>query len=183
MNHFFFFLGLGVLAILAAINYTVGKNPYGYKGFGDLFVLVFFGLIGVCGTYYLNTHQLNWNILMPAFAIGMLSMGVLNLNNMRDIENDEKSGKKTLAVRLGSKRALAYHFLLILGALILSSIYVLLNFQSFYQFFFVITIPLFIKDLLEISKKDKPADFDPYLKKQALNTLLFSISFGAGLII
>ena len=98
------YLVLGLGAIAAAIKYTVGKNPYGYQGLGDLFVFIFFGLVGVCGTYYLHTHQLPWDILLPAASVGLLSVAVLNLNNLRDRESDAASGKRTLVVKLGSEK-------------------------------------------------------------------------------
>ncbi len=183
LTNFFIFFGLGILAIAAAINYTIGKNPYGYKGYGDLFVLIFFGLVGVLGTYFLNTHQFKWEILLPAFSVGMLSMAVLNLNNMRDIDNDEKSGKITLVVKLGTKKAKFYHGILICLSLGLTLTFVLLNFHSWYQFIFLITLPLFLKDLIKILNTKNPADLDPFLKKQAIHTLLFSITFGIGLIV
>lgn len=183
LTNFFIFFGLGILAIAAAINYTIGKNPYGYKGYGDLFVLIFFGLVGVLGTYFLNTHQFKWEILLPAFSVGMLSMAVLNLNNMRDIENDEKSGKITLVVKLGAKNSKFYHGILIWSSIALAVTFMVLNFQTWYQFIFLITLPLFIKDLIKILDNENPADLDPFLKKQAIHTLLFSITFGLGLIL
>jgi 1,4-dihydroxy-2-naphthoate octaprenyltransferase len=183
LTNFFIFFGLGILAIAAAINYTMGKNPYGYKGYGDLFVLIFFGLVGVLGTYFLNTHQFRWEILLPAFSVGMLSIAVLNLNNMRDIENDKESEKITLVVKLGSKKAKIYHAMLIWTSLALAVIFVLLDFNSWYQFIFLMTIPLFIKDLISILDNQNPAELDPFLKKQAIHTLLFSITFGLGLIL
>jgi 1,4-dihydroxy-2-naphthoate polyprenyltransferase len=107
----FFLLGLASLA--AAIKYTVGKNPYGYRGFGDLFVYIFFGLTGVLGTYFLHTGSIPWMMLLPASAIGFLSTAVLNLNNMRDVEGDARSGKRTLVVIMGNDKAHYYHLLLI----------------------------------------------------------------------
>lgn len=79
------FLLLGLLAIAAAVKYTVGKNPYGYRGLGDIAVFLFFGITGVAGTYFLHTNTIDWPELLPAVAIGMLATGVLNLNNLRDI--------------------------------------------------------------------------------------------------
>ncbi len=183
LTNFFIFFILGILAIVSAVKYTIGKNPYGYKGYGDLFVLIFFGLVGVLGTYFLNTHQFRWEILLPAFSVGMMSMAVLNLNNMRDIENDGQSGKITLVVKLGGEKAKFYHALLIWTSIALAIIYVLLNFQSWFQFLFLITAPLFIKDLIKILENKEPAELDPFLKKQAIHTLLFSITFGLGLIL
>ncbi len=177
------FLILGIFAIAAAINYTIGKNPYGYKGFGDLFVLIFFGIVGVVGTYFLNTLSFNWDVLLPAFAIGLLSMGVLNLNNLRDIENDRNSGKITLVVRLGYKRAKIYHASLIIIAFILASEFVFRNFENNFQFLFLLLLPFFIIDLRKIIKTENHADLDPFLKKTALKTLLFAILFTIGILI
>ena len=110
---FVIFIGLGVLAIIAAIKYTVGENAYGYSGYGDVFVFVFFGLVSVLGSNYLFTSSLNFSLLSPACTVGLLAAGVLNLNNMRDLENDQLMGKKTLAVSLGTHFSRLYHYLLI----------------------------------------------------------------------
>ena len=116
---FFFILGLS--AIYAAIKYTIGKNPYGYIGLGDIFVFIYFGIVGVAGTYYLHVNTFDPWILLPASAIGLLSSGVLNLNNMRDIENDARSGKRTLVVYIGSKAAKIYHLVLISLSIVFSA--------------------------------------------------------------
>ena len=102
------FLGLGFFAIVAAIRYTVGSNAYGYKGFGDLFVFLFFGCVSVLGSHYLYTFELDLSLIFPAISIGLLSVGVLNINNMRDRLNDKQFGKTTIAVRLGAKKAALY---------------------------------------------------------------------------
>ena len=126
------FFVLGIAAIAAAVKYTVGKNAYGYSGLGDLFVFLFFGLTGVLGTYYLNTLSLTWDVFLPAISIGLLSTGMLNLNNMRDIENDIKSGKHTLASKLGLRKAKYYHAFLVIGAIVSALIFILLQlFSSF----------------------------------------------------
>ena len=132
----FFFLGLA--SILAAIKYTVGKNAYGYAGFGDLFVLLFFGLLSVCGGYFLYTQSLPVSLFLPAFSIGFLSMGVLNLNNMRDVNSDRKSGKNTLVVKIGEEFARYYHIYLLAAAILFALLYNVINFKSFYQFIFLI---------------------------------------------
>lgn len=177
------FLILGVGAILSAIKYTIGKGAYGYSGFGDLFVFLFFGLAGVIGTYYLNTKQIEWDILLPAIVLGFLSMGVLNLNNMRDIDNDILSGKHTLASRLGLKKAKIYHMVLILGAFMLSIIFIVLNYSSVFNFLFVIAIIPMLNDLIGISKQDEQALLDPYLKRLALGTFVFTLLFGFGMLL
>ena len=177
----FFVIGLGAMA--AAIKYTVGKKAYGYFGLGDFFVFVFFGLTGVLGTYFLNTNFLRTEIILPAISVGFLSAGVLNLNNMRDWENDKVTGKNTIVVKFGIKAAKKYHIFLILGALVSAVIFVLLNYNSPFQFLFLITIPILFQDLNKVLKNTEPAKLDSFLKRLALTTLFFSITFGIGLII
>lgn len=177
------FFGLGVAAIAAAVNYTMGKNPYGYKGYGDLFVLIFFGFVGVIGTYYLNTHIIKINLFWPSLSVGLLSMAMLNLNNMRDIQNDSQSGKNTLVVKMGYPNAKVYHILIVIIPFISALIFTYLQFDSYFQFIFLITLPLFLVDLVKIYRTSDCAKLDPFLKKQAINTLLFSLTFGLGLIL
>jgi 1,4-dihydroxy-2-naphthoate octaprenyltransferase len=179
----FIFILIGIGAIVAAIKYTVGKKAYGYSGYGDLFVFLFFGIIGVAGTYYLNTNHLRWDILLPAASIGFFSMGVLNLNNMRDIENDLKSGKRTVASKFGFDRAKFYQEFLIHAGGVTSTIFVVLNYQSAWNLLYMLLMPLFLIDLLKINKTKDKALLDPFLKKLAISTLLFSIIFGIGLLI
>ncbi|MFU8843008.1 MAG: 1,4-dihydroxy-2-naphthoate polyprenyltransferase [Bacteroidales bacterium] len=179
----FIFLLAGVGAIIAAVKYTIGKNPYGYKGFGDLFVFLFFGLAGVVGTYFLNTHSFKWELLLPAAAIGFLSAGVLNLNNMRDRVNDQLSGKNTLVVILGIQKARWYHFSLILGSVIAGLAYMILNYHSPFQMLFLLTIPLLWINVVVVFNNQAPEELDPYLRKLALASLLFTITFGVGLIV
>ncbi len=120
------FIGMGVLAILSSIAYTVGNKPYGYVGLGDLSVFVFFGLLGVAGSYFLHTGRISLDIIIPAIGCGLLAVAVLNINNMRDIDNDRACGKKTVAVRLGEQPAKYYHVILIALAF-LSYVYYLLT--------------------------------------------------------
>lgn len=124
------FLALGVLAILAAIAYTVGNKPYGYVGLGDVSVFIFFGLLGVSGSYFLHAGQIEWRLLLPSLGCGLLAVSVLNINNMRDIENDALCGKRTVVVRLGQQRAKIYHLLLLVGALCAFASYLLLQDRS-----------------------------------------------------
>lgn len=105
------FLVLGLMAIVAAITYTVGRKPYGYMGLGDISVLVFFGWLSVAGTYYLQAGHFDSIVMLPATACGLLATAVLNINNLRDIENDKANGKNTLAVRLGpSSHVITMHY-------------------------------------------------------------------------
>ncbi len=175
------FLILGLTAIVAAIKYTVGKNPYGYIGFGDLFVYIFFGLLGVLGTYYLHTNYFYWPLIFPASAVGLLSTAVLNLNNMRDIEGDEKSGKRTLAVILGSKKAHNYHLILITLAWFSFISYTLIHYETAWQWIYVVTLPFFVIHLKKVYTTTPPAALDPHLKKLALATFATVLLYGIGM--
>lgn len=175
------FFILGIASIIAAVKYTIGKNPYGYSGFGDLFVFIFFGLIGVCGTYFLHTNQFHILLLLPAASIGLLSAGVLNLNNMRDIENDAASGKKTLVVRIGSENAKLYHTLLIVFSLILSVIYVVETWQSVYQLMFLLSVFPLGFHLYEVFQNHVPQKLNNQLKVLALTTFFFSVMYSLGI--
>lgn len=175
------FLAIGLAAITAAIKYTIGKKAYGYSGFGDLFVFIFFGLVAVCGTYFLATMNLQIDILLPAITMGFLSIGVLNLNNMRDMDNDKSSGKNTIALKLGYKVAKRYQSSLIILALTLLIIYSLLTHQPLISYIYIITFPIFITDLFRINNIIVKQSLDPFLKRLALSTLALSILFGIGL--
>ena len=113
------FLGLGLLAIIGAITYTLGKHSYGYMGFGDLGVFIFFGLLSTMGAYYLQAQTMSWEVFACAVAISFPIVGVLNLNNIRDMSNDLAHGKRTFASCLGQQGARSYHTLLIIGCLAL----------------------------------------------------------------
>lgn len=168
---------LGGAAIIAAIKYTVGKNAYGYHGWGDLFVFLFFGLLSVMGAYFLLAHEINATLFLPASAIGLLSGGVLNLNNMRDIENDRAYGKHTLPVLIGISKAKTYHFILIIGAFVCMTGYVLLHHTGICGFLFLLTLPLFILHLRKVIQSQGRA-LDPQLKVLSLSTLLFALLAG-----
>ena len=174
------FFGLGIASIAAAIKYTVGNSAYGYSGFGDIFVFLFFGLLSVVGSYFLYTKQLNFKIFLPAISIGLLSTAVLNLNNLRDREEDKTNNKNTLVVKLGIKRAKKYHYALIIGALITALIYTVSNFSSIYEFVFLVAFIPLVKNIITVSKNTIPAALDGELKKVALSTFLFAILFGIG---
>ncbi len=177
----FFFLG--VLSIAAAIKYTMGKRAYGYSGFGDLFVLLFFGLLSVCGSYYLFAKQLEFTIFLPAFSVGFLSVAVLNLNNMRDLESDIKANKNTFVVKIGSEFAKYYHYYLLISSFLVALLYNTIHFKSIYQFLFILAYIPIAKHFVVVFKNKTPKLLDPELKKIALSTFLFSILFGIGLLL
>lgn len=169
------FILLGIGSIGAAIKYTVGSNAYGYSGFGDVFVFVFFGLVSVLGSNFLFTKTFDWYLILPAISIGLLSVAVLNLNNMRDIENDKTSGKNTLVVKLGLKKAKIYHEIIIAIASISFLIFCLITKISLLPIL-VVNISLIIH-LNKIKKSNSYEDFDPELKKVALSTFALSLLF------
>lgn len=177
-----FFLGLGLLSIGAAVTYTVGRKPYGYMGLGDLSVLIFFGLIGVLGSFYLFTKTISWDVVLPAMSMGLLSVAVLNVNNIRDIDSDQVAGKYSIPVRLGRPKAVVYHWTLLALSVFFTALYTVLHYSSPWQLLFLLAIPLFALNAVAVQRK--PSELlDPWLKQMAMSALLFSLLFGIGLIL
>ena len=170
-----FFIVLGLLAIASAIRYTVGDTAYGYRGFGDFFVFVFFGLVSTLGVNFLYSKEVDYKLLLPAIAVGFLSVGVLNLNNMRDEASDRKAGKNTIVVKIGGAKAKIYHYFLIISAMVLVLIFAILKDFNFDQYIFLIAYFPLIKHLITVSKNTEPRALDPELKKLALSTFLLSV--------
>ncbi|SHM36141.1 1,4-dihydroxy-2-naphthoate prenyltransferase [Chryseobacterium carnipullorum] len=185
MKEFYTFIGLGIACILAAIGYTVGKKPYGYMGLGDLFVFVFFGLVSVCGSYFLFTKTFSWDMLLPGTAIGMMSMAVLNLNNMRDIESDRLSGKKSLALRIGFKNAMIYEMILLQLPLIFILMFLGMNgfiqAQNYYVFIVMILLLPLMKLRRKIMTVKEPKELDQYLKQVGIMTFVMAVLTAFGL--
>jgi len=172
---------LGVLAMLASIKYTYGKNAYGYIGLGDFFVFLFFGIVSVAGIYFLSTQRLSPDIFLPAASVGLMSVAVLNVNNIRDMENDARFKKKTMAVRMGEKGAKIYHLLLITTAFLLMIIFSVLQGKNIISYFYLLSIPIFINHLKKVFQ-GKGENLDVQLKVQALATLLFAFLAGLGMV-
>jgi 1,4-dihydroxy-2-naphthoate octaprenyltransferase len=172
------FLTLGITAIIAAIKYTAGKNPYGYKGWGDVFVFLFFGLVGVMGTYFLHTQNFKFDTVFPAISIGCFSAAVLNLNNLRDIENDKACGKNTLAVKLGWEKGKIYHYGLILTGIISIIYWGFINhFVSLNYLIILLPLLFFAFHLRTVFRATESKQMDAELKKVALSTFLLAILF------
>ncbi|MCS7004481.1 MAG: 1,4-dihydroxy-2-naphthoate polyprenyltransferase [Cytophagales bacterium] len=184
MTEFWIFFGIGLLALLAAIAYTNGKRPYGYEGYGDISVLIFFGYVAVGGTFFLHTKTWDWLVLLPATSSGVLAVGVLNLNNMRDIESDKAAGKYSIPVRIGYEKALIYHGLLCRIALICSLLYVVqLPNPQWYQYLFAIPIGFLLYRHLRAIGLQPPHKLDSHLKELVFISLLFTIFFGICIIV
>lgn len=167
-----FFL-LGIAAIAAAIRYTVGSSPYGYRGLGDIYVFIFFGLVGVAGTWYLHANHWQWAVLLPAATIGFFSAGVLNLNNIRDIESDKLSNKITLVVRMGRDAASRYHLFLIVGGWVSMLLFVLLFAPGWRIWPVFLSVPFFARNVYTVFQTGKSHSLDAELRNLALSTLLF----------
>lgn len=170
-----FYLILGILAIVSAIRYTVGNTAYGYRGFGDLFVFIFFGLVSTLGVNFLYSKQIDGLLFLPAIAIGFLSVGVLNLNNMRDEVSDRKSNKNTIVVKIGGANAKKYHYFLIISAMILMLAFAVASHFNLDQYLFLLAYIPLIKHLITVYKNQEPRILDPELKKLALSTFALSI--------
>lgn len=174
------FFVLGIVSIVASIRYTVGNYAYGYRGLGDVFVFVFFGLLSVIGCYVLYAKKIDHVVFLPACTIGLLSTAVLNLNNMRDRISDKKSNKMTLVVKMGAENAKKYHYTLIILAIVLATLFRVLYYTSPLNFVFMITyVPLFLHLKTVYHNKD-PKNLDPELKKLALTTFFLAILMGIG---
>jgi 1,4-dihydroxy-2-naphthoate polyprenyltransferase len=175
LGYSLFYLILGIAAIASAIRYTVGNTAYGYRGFGDVFVFVFFGLVSTLGVNFLYSKQLDAILILPATAIGFLSVAVLNLNNMRDEASDRKSGKNTLVVKMGIENAKKYHYFLIIGAMVLVLLFALLSNFHFDQYLFLIAYLPLVKHLIIVYNNQNSRSLDPELKKVALSTFALSV--------
>ena len=181
-SYFLGFLGLGLLAIWAAIRYTSGSNPYGYAGLGDISVFIFFGLVGVSGTYFLYSLQAEPMVFLIAVGLGCFSTAVLNINNIRDIDSDQLAGKRSIPVRIGRPKAIAYHWTLIAVAYLGLFGFAWLD-QSYNSLLACLTFPWMYFIGRGIQNATTAAETDPYLKQMALSTLVWTLLFGIGLII
>ncbi|NUY79808.1 1,4-dihydroxy-2-naphthoate octaprenyltransferase [Flavobacterium sp. MAH-1] len=169
------FLFLGFLAVASAIRYTVGNTAYGYRGYGDLFVLVFFGYVSTLGIYFMFMKEIDPKLILPATAVGFLSVGVLNLNNMRDEESDRKSGKNTIVVKIGGAAAKKYHFFLVVSAMLMVVIFSILDGFTAGQYIYLIAFLPMLAHLGRVAKNKEPRKLDPELKKLAISTFLMSV--------
>jgi 1,4-dihydroxy-2-naphthoate polyprenyltransferase len=169
-----FFL-LGLYAIAAAIRYTVGKSAYGYAGFGDVFVFVFFGWIGAVGTYVLCTGNIDLHVFLPASSVGAMSTMVLNLNNMRDHVNDAACGKRTMVVKIGFRKAKLYHLSLYLMSCVFFALWMLVHPVSSLIWLPALSLGVVALHSLKVIKTHQPAELDGQLKVVAILTFAFAL--------
>lgn len=180
---FLCFLGLGILAIVAAVTYTAGRRPYGYAGLGDISVLIFFGWVGVLGTYFLYARSIPFDMILPASSCGLFSVAVLNINNMRDIQSDKKAGKLSIPVRIGHQNAVYYHWFLLGSGMLCGVIFTIQNGVGVLPWLFLLSFPLFLRNAYAVEKFRTPLQLDPLLKQMAISTLIFVLLFGIGQIL
>lgn len=170
-------LFLGLLSIAAAIRYTAGSKPYGYVGLGDLSVLIFFGWVGVGGSYFLHTLTFDPAIILPATATGLVATGVLNLNNIRDTESDRIAGKRSIPVRIGFPSAAHYHAALLIAALLCLLCFLwtehVMKAQSLAALF--PSLALWLMNIQAVYRIGPKPTLDQYLKPLAISSLLLSI--------
>lgn len=167
---------LALFCVAAAITYTIGKKAYGYHGLGDLMVFIFFGLVSVLGVYSLYTKAFAPENILPAICVGLLSVAVLNLNNMRDYSNDAKAGKKTLVVKMGPNQAKIYHALLIILALLSLAVYIA-RLESPLLFMSMIPGIGLLFHLRKVMQVKQAKEFDPELKVVAFSTFGIALFF------
>ena len=169
---------MGAAAIMGAMKYTLGRNPYGYRGLGDVYVFLFFGLVAVMGSYFVASHTLFWRLLLPGAAVGCFSVGVLNVNNIRDMKTDA-ANRVTVAIRLGERKAKIYQTVLIVLGWLFMLVYCQLRMFSWWHYLFVITLPLFILHLRGVWKREGK-QLDPMLPLLVMSTFLFCLLAGVG---
>lgn len=176
-TEFWVFVGLGMLSILAAVTYTIGKNAYGYHGLGDLMVFVFFGLTGVLGSFYLNSKIFSIETILPAAAFGFLATGVLNMNNIRDIANDKACNKNTIPVIIGFQSAKIYQLALILLALFCGWIFITVFTAGRFSWIYFFNLPPFFILSRKIYSATENKAFDQFLKFTVFGSLLWTLLF------
>lgn len=172
-------LALGAAAVWAAWAYTGSAKPYGYVGLGDAMVFLFFGLVAVLGTSYLQTGGFAALDALPAAAFGLLAAAVLNVNNLRDLAGDRAAGKLTVPVRLGARGGRAYHLALLAGAPTLALAAALLEWRSVWQLLVLVTLPALAALQRQVNAREG-ASLDPLLKRTALTALAFAVTLGVG---
>lgn len=178
----FVFMILGFAAISSAMKYTLGKSPYGYRGLGDIYVFVFFGVVAVLGSYLVAAHTIpSWYMVLPAVSIGAFSVAVLNVNNIRDMETD-RATRVTLPLKMGETWAKVYQTALVLTGWAAMCGYAFSRMYSLWHYLFVLTLPLFIWHLAGVWRGRGHA-LDRMLPLLVVSTFLFAVLGGLGFVV
>jgi 1,4-dihydroxy-2-naphthoate octaprenyltransferase len=169
---------IGALSILAAWGYTGGKKPYGYLGFGEVSVFIFFGLVATIGSYYIQNKEINWQIFLISIPVGCLSCAVLVINNLRDLSNDELVGKRTLSVLLGDKKTRDFYTVLLVVSQLISTLAAVVNIRMLLT---LICIPMMINTIKKVARGAKGIELIPVLERTARLQLLLAVITAAAL--
>ena len=173
---------LGAAAIMGAMKYTLGRNPYGYRGLGDIFVFIFFGIVSVLGAYFVCAHTIpSWLMALPAASIGFFSVGVLNINNIRDMDTDA-ANRVTVAIRLGVHRSRIYQTILTVLGWVCIAAFFCCRFFDWVHFLFVLTLPLYVIDLKIVWTEEGRA-LDRALPILVMSTFALSLLAGLGYVL
>lgn len=178
----FVFMILGFAAISSAMKYTLGKSPFGYRGLGDIYVFIFFGIVAVLGSYLVAAHTIpTWYMLLPAVSIGAFSVAVLNVNNIRDMETD-RATRVTLPLKMGETWAKVYQTVLVLIGWAAMFGYAFSRMYSLWHYIFVLTLPLFIWHLIGVWR-GHGRSLDRMLPLLVVSTFLFALLGGLGFVV
>ena len=169
---------VGLFAIWAMFAYTMGEKPYGYNGWGDISAYFFYGVVAGIGGYYLYAQTLDWTVLLPMSSVGLLFTSTINLQNLRDFDNDKEYGKFTTAVKLGKKRAIAYHYVLVITSIILYILFPIVHgMDNVLNYLFILTMVPLVNHLRGfrklISSEASPSKLD---------TLMWPLTRGMGIV-
>jgi len=173
-------IAVGAVSILAAWGYTGGKRPYGYLGFGELSVFIFFGLVATVGSYYVQVEQISWNAVLLAMPMGCLSCSILVINNLRDLPQDALVNKRTLAVRLGDKKTRIFYALLLILAQITAALAGAINYKLLLT---LIWMPLTYNALMQVLKGADSKELISVLGKTSKLQLLLAVTLAVCLLI
>lgn len=180
INVSYWLFAVGAISIWAAWGYTGGKKPYGYLGFGEISVFVFFGLVATVGSYYVQTQQINWQIILLSFPIGSLSCAILSVNNLRDLPEDTKVGKRTLAVQIGEKNARRFFIFLVASSQVLA---ISTGFINKFAFVTALCLPLTFQVAKRVSSGAVGPDLILVLKKTANLQLFMAVLLACAFVI
>ena len=176
-------LAVGAASILAGVLYTGGPRPYGYEGLGELFVFLFFGVVAVTGSYFVQAEKLPWEAFALAVPVGLLAAAILAVNNIRDLETDRRAGKRTLAVRLGRERARRLYAALVYGAFLAAPVPWLLGSLSAWLLLPWLALPLAVPLVRTVAQRSDGPSLNEALARTGLLQLAFCLLLSAGLLL
>ncbi len=175
-------IAVGAVSILAGVLYTGGPRPYGYEGLGELFVFLFFGIVAVSGSYFVQVQELPWQAYACAVPVGLLASAILVVNNVRDLETDRRAGKRTLAVRLGRARTRTLYTAMVVGAFVLIPVPWIVGSMSAWLLAPWCAIPLAVPLIRTVRERVDGPSLNGALAKTGALQLVFCVLFAAGIL-